>query len=70
VFSSRPGRIVNVIDVPFERPRVDALRGDAHFARLKEDLWERLKTGLTGGEETPMSDEARSSPSFGSVDLP
>jgi NitT/TauT family transport system ATP-binding protein len=45
-FSERPGRIVDVIDVPFERPRVDALRGDPEFARLKEELWEKLKRNL------------------------
>jgi NitT/TauT family transport system ATP-binding protein len=46
-FSERPGRIVDTIDVPFERPRVDALRGDPEFARLKEQLWEKLKRNLS-----------------------
>ena len=40
------GGIVDIIDVPFERPRVDALRGDPEFARLKEQLWEKLKRNL------------------------
>ncbi len=46
-FSERPGRIVDVIDVPFERPRLDALRGDPEFARLKEQLWEKLKRNIS-----------------------
>jgi NitT/TauT family transport system ATP-binding protein len=47
VFSQRPGRVIDCIDVPFERPRVDTLRGDAAFARLKEALWELLKSHLS-----------------------
>jgi len=43
VFSHRPGRVVETINVPFDRPRLDALRGNAEFARLKEMLWEKLK---------------------------
>ena len=47
-FSERPGRIIDAIDVPFPRPRVDSLRGDPEFARLKEQLWEKLKRNLSG----------------------
>ena len=70
VLSSRPGRIVDIIDVPFGRPRVDALRGDAHFARLKEELWERLKTGLTGTEDQTMHEGGAVPPPLGSIELP
>ena len=49
VFSGRPGRIIENIEVPFDRPREDHLRGDPAFARLKESLWERLKVDLSGG---------------------
>jgi NitT/TauT family transport system ATP-binding protein len=70
VFSSRPGRIVDIIDVPFRRPRVDALRGDAHFARLKEELWERLKTGLIAGQDQPTEGSGSGPDSFGSIELP
>jgi NitT/TauT family transport system ATP-binding protein len=69
VFSPRPGRIVDAIDVPFGRPRTDALRGDAHFARLKEELWERLKTGLIGSEPA-APEETSSGPRFESAELP
>jgi NitT/TauT family transport system ATP-binding protein len=47
-FSERPGRIIDAIDVPFPRPRVDSLRGDPEFARLKGQLWEKLKRNLSG----------------------
>ena len=51
VFSNRPGRIIKIIDVSFPRPRTDALRGDPEFARLKESLWERLKTDISAVPE-------------------
>jgi NitT/TauT family transport system ATP-binding protein len=51
VFSNRPGRIIKIIDVPFPRPRTDALRGEPEFARLKESLWERLKTDISAVPE-------------------
>jgi NitT/TauT family transport system ATP-binding protein len=70
VFSSRPGRIVDIIDVPFDRPRVDALRGDAHFARLKEELWERLKTRIVEADEQASDEAGRGQGSIGSVDPP
>jgi NitT/TauT family transport system ATP-binding protein len=46
VMSSRPGRIVEVIDVPFPRPRVDVVRADPEFGRLKLHLWESLRSGM------------------------
>jgi len=45
VMSRRPGRIVEVIEVPFSRPRGDDVRADAEFARLKLHLWESLRDG-------------------------
>jgi NitT/TauT family transport system ATP-binding protein len=41
--SSRPGRFVEIIDVPFERPRSDELRSDARFAKIKAELWRALR---------------------------
>jgi NitT/TauT family transport system ATP-binding protein len=45
VMSPRPGRIIRMLDVPFPRPRKDALRGDPEFARLKQRVWEELRDG-------------------------
>jgi NitT/TauT family transport system ATP-binding protein len=69
VFSRHPGRIVDIIDVPFERPRTDTLRGDAHFAQLKEELWERLKTRLRGDEDSGSNPDGGIQ-TFESPDLP
>jgi NitT/TauT family transport system ATP-binding protein len=44
VMSSRPGRVIRKLDVPFDRPRVDELRGDPEFARLKQAVWEELRS--------------------------
>jgi len=43
VMGARPSKIVSRIDVPFKRPRIDGLRADPEFARLREELWESLK---------------------------
>ena len=46
VMSPRPGRILRMLKVPFGRPRLDSLRGDAEFARLKQTVWEELRAGV------------------------
>jgi NitT/TauT family transport system ATP-binding protein len=46
LMSPRPGRIVDIVDVPLERPRasaVDEMAGSAEFARITADLWRRLR---------------------------
>jgi NitT/TauT family transport system ATP-binding protein len=46
LMSPRPGRIVDIIDVPLARPRsaaVDAIEGSAEFAAITADLWHRLR---------------------------
>jgi NitT/TauT family transport system ATP-binding protein len=43
VMSSRPGRIAAEIIVPFEYPRLPALRGEPEFARLTVELSRRLR---------------------------
>jgi NitT/TauT family transport system ATP-binding protein len=50
VMSSRPGRVAAIVDVPFERPRTDALRSDPKFGALKLQLWEELKKGMSDAE--------------------
>ena len=46
LMSPRPGRIVDIVDVPLERPRasaVDSIEGSAAFASITSDLWRRLR---------------------------
>lgn len=62
VLSHRPGRLIESVRVPFSRPRLDALRGQADFARLKGLLWQRLKSDLTNlaaGDDTPLDAPSR-----------
>jgi NitT/TauT family transport system ATP-binding protein len=45
VMSARPGRIKEVLDMPFGRPRdVDAVRSDPRFAELRLHIWHQLHT--------------------------
>jgi NitT/TauT family transport system ATP-binding protein len=44
VMSARPGRIQDMLDVPFARPRdVNALRADPRFAELRARIWNELQ---------------------------
>ncbi len=43
VMSSRPGKVLEIVDVPFERPRTPEIRGAAAFADLHETLWAHLR---------------------------
>jgi NitT/TauT family transport system ATP-binding protein len=43
VMSARPGRIKEVIDVPFGRPREASIEGTAEFARMRQSIWESLR---------------------------
>ena len=45
VMSARPGRIKEMLDVPFGRPRsVDAMRTDMRFGELRQHIWHQLHT--------------------------
>jgi NitT/TauT family transport system ATP-binding protein len=45
VMSARPGRIKELIEMPFGRPRdVDAVRLDHRFAELRQHIWHQLHT--------------------------
>ncbi len=45
VMTARPGRIKEVIDMPFQRPRdVEAVRADSRFAELRAHIWHQLHT--------------------------
>jgi len=46
LMSPRPGRIVEIVDVPLARPRassVDSIEGSAEFAAITADLWHKLR---------------------------
>jgi NitT/TauT family transport system ATP-binding protein len=43
VMSSRPGRVLDDIRVPFPRPRSRAVRSEPEFSRLEEHIWDLLK---------------------------
>ena len=54
VMSARPGRIKEVLDVPFERPRdVDAMRADPRFAELRTHIWHELHTARPARTRAP-----------------
>jgi len=46
LMSPRPGRVVDVVNVPLPRPRaaaVDRIEGSAEFAAITAELWHRLR---------------------------
>jgi NitT/TauT family transport system ATP-binding protein len=47
VMCARPSRISRVVEVPFGRPRTDAIRGSPEMGRLKQEIWEELRAGAT-----------------------
>jgi NitT/TauT family transport system ATP-binding protein len=47
VMGARPSRINRVLEVPFARPRTDETRGAPEMAKLKQEIWEELKSGAT-----------------------
>ena len=45
VMTARPGRIKEVLELPFGRPRdVEAVRADPRFAELRAHIWRQLHT--------------------------
>ena len=51
VMSARPGRIKEILDVPFGRPRdVEAMRADPRFAELRNHIWRELRTAPKGAK--------------------
>jgi NitT/TauT family transport system ATP-binding protein len=50
IMSARPGRIKEILDVPFARPRnVDEMRADPRFAELRTHIWHQLHTAKPKG---------------------
>ena len=67
VMSARPGRIKEVLDMPFGRPRdVDAVRSDPRFAEIRLHIWRQLHSarprqtqGSEGGRVTTIDQTRR-----------
>jgi NitT/TauT family transport system ATP-binding protein len=47
VLSSRPAKIQMTIEVPFARPRTDAVKAHPEFLAIRQRIWELLKTSAT-----------------------
>ena len=43
MMSSRPGRVKEIIPVPFERPRRMDIEADPLFTKMKQDIWDSLR---------------------------
>jgi NitT/TauT family transport system ATP-binding protein len=44
VMTPRPGRIADIIDVPFPYPRDENIRGSVEFTRMVQDIRKKLRT--------------------------
>jgi NitT/TauT family transport system ATP-binding protein len=54
VMSARPGRIKEILDMPFGRPRdVDAMRLDPRFGELRQHIWHQLHTARPQRSQAP-----------------
>src|SRR4051794_18656617 len=52
VMTARPGRIKEVLDMPFGRPRdVEVVRADPRFAELRTHIWHQLHTAKPRGAQ-------------------
>src|SRR6266567_3284568 len=54
VMTARPGRIKEVLNMPFGRPReVDAIRADPRFAELRQHIWRQLHSSRPRNASAP-----------------
>jgi NitT/TauT family transport system ATP-binding protein len=54
VMTARPGRIKEVLDMPFGRPReVDVIRADPRFAELRQHIWRQLHSSRPRNANAP-----------------
>jgi NitT/TauT family transport system ATP-binding protein len=52
VMSARPGRIKEMLDIPFGWPRdVETVRADPRFAELRNHIWRQLRTAPPKGAQ-------------------
>lgn len=52
VMTARPGRVKEVIDVPFDRPRSMDLERTAEFGELRHHIWELLRDEVRAAVQT------------------
>ena len=43
VMSARPGRIKDVFDIPFDRPRTLGLKRDSRFLEIEDKIWKLIE---------------------------
>jgi NitT/TauT family transport system ATP-binding protein len=54
VMTARPGRIKEILEIPFGRPRdVETVRVDPRFAELRAHIWRQLHTARPKAAQTP-----------------
>ncbi|MCK7616172.1 ABC transporter ATP-binding protein [Roseibium sediminicola] len=46
VISPRPAKVDHMIEVPFERPRHEAIKSDPKFLEMRQEIWQILKSGV------------------------
>jgi NitT/TauT family transport system ATP-binding protein len=52
VMTSRPGRVKDIIDIPFAgRSKEEDLRADPEFGHLRHEIWELLRDEVTKAQE-------------------
>jgi NitT/TauT family transport system ATP-binding protein len=54
VMTARPGRLKEILDIPFARPRdVDGIRADPRFAELRLHIWRQLHSSKPRNARAP-----------------
>jgi NitT/TauT family transport system ATP-binding protein len=65
VLTARPGRVLDRIRVPFERPRLADVRASGEFAALRGQLWEHLRSEVQAQfRESSADDRAQRGPAL------
>jgi NitT/TauT family transport system ATP-binding protein len=63
VMTARPGRIKEILEIPFGRPRdVEAVRADPRFAELRAHIWRQLHTARPKAAQTPADTAGEAAP--------
>jgi NitT/TauT family transport system ATP-binding protein len=56
VMGAKPGRIKRVVDVPFDRPRIELprLRGDPLFQEMRAEIWDLIRNAPAAAHEASI----------------